>query len=337
LSVSHVVSRRRPAAWLVSLVLAAAMVPAAAAPVAAVDGQAFVTVANSYRSAAGLAPVGLHALIDRIAVERADQLAASRELAHDFEYVKRRMAELGICWQGFGEIAAWNMSPASTRIEKYGDQWYNSPVHRSIMLGDYTHAGGSWRTGSDGRHYAVMIFVKVCGATAPSPSGFWDVGQSAFKTEINWLASAGITNGCASHFFCPTDAVERDQMATFLTRTLGLPTSKADYFEDDATSSHEESINRIADRAITNGCAAGRYCPWADVTRGQMASFLVRAFAVPATTRDYFTDDEGMVHEDAINRLAAAGISGGCSTGRYCPNRPVTREQMAAFLYRATH
>jgi hypothetical protein len=66
-----------------------------------------------------------------------------------------------------------------------------------------------------------------------------------------------------------------------------------------------------------------------------MASFLVRAKGLPATGTDFFTDDEGSIHEDDINRLAASGITTGCSPGLYCPTREVTREEMAAFLHRA--
>ena len=42
-------------------------------------------------------------------------------------------------------------------------------------------------------------------------------------------------------------------------------------------------------------------------------------------------------HADNINTLAAEGITAGCSTEplQYCPNKPVTRAQMATFLVRA--
>ncbi|HET6899909.1 MAG TPA: S-layer homology domain-containing protein [Vicinamibacteria bacterium] len=33
-----------------------------------------------------------------------------------------------------------------------------------------------------------------------------------------------------------------------------------------------------------------------------------------------------------VEALAAAGITGGCSSGSYCPNSPVTRGEMAVFL-----
>jgi hypothetical protein len=69
-----------------------------------------------------------------------------------------------------------------------------------------------------------------------------------------------------------------------------------------------------------------------------MAAFLVRALGLPATTDDYFDDDQGSLFEGAINRLAAAGITKGCNpptNSRYCPDDPVTRGQMAVFLARA--
>jgi hypothetical protein len=66
-----------------------------------------------------------------------------------------------------------------------------------------------------------------------------------------------------------------------------------------------------------------------------MASFLKRMFDLPATTTDYFTDDEGSIHEGDINRLAASGITAGCSPTLYCPRSLVSRAQMASFISRA--
>ncbi len=48
-----------------------------------------------------------------------------------------------------------------------------------------------------------------------------------------------------------------------------------------------------------------------------------------------FVDDDGSVHEPAIEALVAAGITQGCAADRYCPNDPVTRGQMASFIARA--
>ena len=48
-----------------------------------------------------------------------------------------------------------------------------------------------------------------------------------------------------------------------------------------------------------------------------------------------FVDDDGNPHEGAIEAIAAASITSGCSSQAFCPGRPVTRAEMAAFLVRA--
>jgi len=171
--------------------------------------------------------------------------------------------------------------------------------------------------------------------TGPSTSPFTDIGSSQFKNDIIWLYNEEITGGCTATTFCPNANVTRDQMASFLSRALSLPTTTLDFFTDDEGNIHEAAINRLAAAGITGGCATGRFCPKDTVKRDQMASFLVRAYDLPANSTDPFTDDEGNQHENQINALAASDITGGCAANRYCPTASVTRGQMAAFLHRA--
>ncbi|MGH2445154.1 MAG: S8 family peptidase [Candidatus Limnocylindria bacterium] len=163
---------------------------------------------------------------------------------------------------------------------------------------------------------------------------FFDADASPFLADILWAAREEITAGCGPGRFCPKDAVNREQMASFLRRAAEVPGSSVDRFTDDDSSQHEADINAIAAAEITAGCTSTRYCPRSAVTRAQMASFLVRTLHLPSSSHDYFTDDNGNQHENAINALAAAGVTGGCSATRYCPDASVTREQMAAFLHR---
>ena len=164
---------------------------------------------------------------------------------------------------------------------------------------------------------------------------FVDDEGSTHEDAINGLAAAGITVGCGEGVFCPSQPVTRAQMATFLVRALELPEAGRDYFGDDEGSVHEDATNGLAAAGITVGCGEGVFCPSQPVTRAQMATFLVRALELPEAGRDYFGDDEGSVHEDAINGLAAAGVTVGCGEGVFCPSQPVTRAQMATFLVRA--
>ncbi len=111
-------------------------------------------------------------------------------------------------------------------------------------------------------------------------------------------------------------------------------------FIDDNGNTHEGNIEAIAAEGVTLGCnppTNNRYCPSNPVTRGQMAAFLNRAFKFPASSVDYFTDDNGTTFEDDINAIAKAGITNGCNppaNDHFCPSGQVNRGQMAAFLNR---
>jgi hypothetical protein len=167
---------------------------------------------------------------------------------------------------------------------------------------------------------------------------FADTATSAFREPIAWVAAEAITTGCRPDFYCPATAVTRGQMASFLTRALGLPASDEDRFVDDDRSPHEAAIQAVAAAGITAGCnpAGDRFCPDAPVTRAQMAAFLDAALDLPpAEEEDAFTDDDRSHHEAAIDRVASAGITSGCTDTRFCPGARVTRAQMAAFLHRA--
>jgi hypothetical protein len=189
-------------------------------------------------------------------------------------------------------------------------------------------------SGSRNRFSSAWFERDPNDSITPYKGWFVDIWGSKFRDDIVWLAEEGITTGCDVELFCPDGLVTRGQMATFLSRALDLPATGQDYFTDDEGSSHETSINRLAAAGITSGCAADRFCPNGLVTRAQMASFLVRALDLPATSTDHFNDDEGLSHEAAINSLAQSGITSGCGTNRFCPSGIVTRGQMAAFLRR---
>src|SRR5690606_24134747 len=102
----------------------------------------------------------------------------------------------------------------------------------------------------------------------------------------------------------------------------------------------EHDIVWMALEGLTKGCNPprnDRYCPERAVTRGELAAFLHRALDLPAGP-DAFVDDDHSVFEDHIDALAHAGLTKGCNpprNDRYCPDLPVTRGELAAFLRRA--
>ena len=198
---------------------------------------------------------------------------------------------------------------------------------------------GDWGPGTEARMKKSPANGFAKGASCACDAVFSDICASPFRKDIEWLKAKGLTNGCdaAGTLFCPDKAVSRGQMASFLAGAMKLPDGP-DAFTDDDGSPYEKAINAIAKAGITTGCSQDppAYCPDAEVTRGQMAVFLTAAKDLPDGP-DAFTDDSGSPYEKAINAVAKAGITSGCDAQKklYCPDQPVSRGQMAAFLHLA--
>jgi hypothetical protein len=190
-----------------------------------------------------------------------------------------------------------------------------------------------------------MLRIALVTLLALLPGGtFTDDNGSVHEANIEAIAAEGITKGCnppANDQYCPNQAVTRGEMAAFLERALSLPDAGSDFFGDDDGTIFESSINAVAAAGIVKGCnppGNTAYCPNRSVTRAEMATMLTRSFSYPAVGTDWFTDDDASVHEAAINSIATAGVTVGCNppdNDNFCPNSPVTREQMASFLVRA--
>jgi N-acetylmuramoyl-L-alanine amidase/S-layer homology domain len=186
---------------------------------------------------------------------------------------------------------------------------------------------------------AVALFAAV-----PPGGTFVDDDASPHEPNIEAIAAMGVTKGCnppANDRYCPADGVTRGEMAAFLARARSLEPAHQDHFTDDTGHTFEGVINSLVSAGITRGCNPpenDRFCPDREMTRGEMAAMLVRAFGYPDTDRDYFSDDSGTTFEDVINSLAAAGVTRGCdppANDRFCPDAAVTRAEMATFIARA--
>ena len=177
------------------------------------------------------------------------------------------------------------------------------------------------------------------GQFGDAPPGYW-----AF-TFIEALARAGITAGCGNGNYCPSAPVTRAQMAVFLERgmrgsTYVPPPATGVVFNDVGAGDFAAAfIEQLFADGITAGCGNGNYCPAAQVTRDQMAVFLLRAkygsgYSPPSPTGVFGDVPTGYWAAAWIEQLAAEGITAGCGSGNYCPTSPVNRDQMAVFLVR---
>ena len=180
---------------------------------------------------------------------------------------------------------------------------------------------------------------------------FLDVPPSnIFHDSVERLFRHGVTAGCDAGTYCPDAHTTRAQMAVFLLKSL----LGASYQPPPATGGifidvfpgvfAADWIEDLYSRGITGGCVASplTYCPDADVTRAQMAVFLLKTllgagYQPPAATGTVFGDVPANAFAAAwIEDLYHRGLTAGCSASPplFCPDAPVTRGEMAAFLVR---
>jgi hypothetical protein len=140
------------------------------------------------------------------------------------------------------------------------------------------------------REQMAAFLSRALGAFNPPTPGaqrFADVPPSnPFYAFIEELAQRQITLGCGGGNYCPADSVTREQMAAFIIRALHEPgyvpppPATQRFLDVPSSNPFYGHIEEMAVRQITLGCGDGIYCPTTNVTRGQMAAFLVRAFGL---------------------------------------------------------
>ena len=316
LSATH----RRATALLTALTLVAAL----AAPAAAVDGDKYVALANARRASAGLPPVSLVAAVDKITVERANQMASKDVMSHDLAYVEKRLKELKVCFTTYGEIIAWEKGYPTYDPARTMQQWWDSPGHHAIIVGGYNGAGGSHTKSASGKIYSAMIFVKLCSsasALAPSTSIQRLAGGDRYATAA--AISKARFGGGASTVFIATGASFPDALAgspaaakangpILLTSPSSLPSATA----NELARLKPSKIVILGGTGSVNGAVAsslakyaGSVVRWAGADRFATAATVSRTSFAPGVPVAYIST--GSTFPDALSGGAIAGRSGG--------------------------
>ena len=177
----------------------------------------------------------------------------------------------------------------------------------------------------------VMLAIVPPGTVAAA-GRFTDDNGSRYEKAIEAVAAAGVMPGCTTHRFCPKTVVTKGKMAVYLVRALRLKATVKTRFRD-VPRSQASYVKKIVAAGIMKGCATTRFCPNTAITRGRMAALLVKALHLKATGKGHYKDvPKRHAFATAIDRLATAGLAVTCASGRFCPDRKITRAETAAFL-----
>jgi lactocepin len=164
------------------------------------------------------------------------------------------------------------------------------------------------------------------------PSDFWT------KDAIEMLNVMGVINGYENGSFGVNNSITRIQAAQMIVRDLGLTIKDRPNpnLKDVTPDSYGyDVIAAVAEEGIMTGNEYGKFNPYANLTRAQMAKILVEAYKLKGMSKDSFTDvPAGSWAEDYIKTLSLNGITTGYPGGSFKPNAKTTRAQFAMFLAR---
>ena len=249
-----------------------------------------------------------------------------------------------------GEMLAEPAAP--TRDGFSFDGWYvdegctvrydfTKPVTGSFTL----YAGWSTKSsggGSSVQQYTITVTQTEGGTISPSTG---KVSRNSSKTftikadegyEIADVLADGRSVGAVSSY--TFEKVNENHTITARFTKSGEAAGSVGGFED----VHEDdwfagAVEYVTGEGLMKGTSATRFSPGGDTTRGMVVTILYRLEQEPETEPGAaaFTDvAEGAYYADAVAWAEANGIVTGYGDGRFGPNDNVTREQLAAILYR---
>ena len=134
----------------------------------------------------------------------------------------------------------------------------------------------------------LLQAIKGSGYTPDEATGgvYTDVKPGDFNAKwIEQLEFEGITEGCADNYYCPDMVVTKEQLALMILKakngsTYLPPITSGDLFTDVSVDSFAVNwIEALANEGITEGCAAGKYCPKEGVTQASFDKMLVALIA----------------------------------------------------------
>ena len=240
-------------------------------------------------------------------------------------YFKDKTAKtVTIQWVAEGDDAT-TYEPITFSVDLSGVAYYQAPSH-----GGSGSSGGSVSTTytltfETNGGSAISKVTKNKGTSidlaqyAPTKSG---------ATFEGWYADKGLTKKVTS--------VKLDANTTVYAKWTEAPVSGLPFGDVKSADWFYNDVKYVYEKGMMAGTAADVFAPNATTTRAMIVTILYRLEGSPAVTgTSAFVDvPAGQWYTDAVNWAAANQIVKGTSATTFAPNDSITREQMAAILYR---
>ena len=142
-----------------------------------------------------------------------------------------------------------------------------------------------------------------------------------------WYADAALTQPIETVTLSASTTV----YAGWRAETNDLP-----FTDVDADAWYRDDVQYVYDAGLMTGTTADRFAPNGSMTRAMLVTVLWRQAGSPVVNyaMDFSDVAEGAWYAEAVRWAAAEGVVGGYGDGRFGPDDPITREQLATILFR---
>lgn len=227
-------------------------------------------------------------------------------------------------WVAEGKEAT-TYGPMTFSVDLSGVAYYQAPSH-----------GGSGSSGGSASTTYTLTFETNGGSAiskvTKNKGTSIDLAQYAptksGATFEGWYADKGLTKKITS--------VKLDANTTVYAKWTEAPVSGLPFGDVKSADWFYNDVKYVYEKGMMAGTAADVFAPNATTTRAMIVTILYRLEGSPAVTgTSAFVDvPAGQWYTDAVNWAAANQIVNGTSATTFAPNDSITREQMAAILYR---
>ena len=209
----------------------------------------------------------------------------------------------------------------------------------ATVYAHWTYTGGGGGDYNPPVTYYTLRFETGGGNDIPSVQGTYNTYIDLTKyvptwrghTFIGWYSERSLTNKVSG--VCLT----KDMTVYALWRVDENPNTGANPFTDVSEKDwFYGDVMFVYENGLMLGTSKTLFSPHGTATRGMMATILWRMEGSPAPKgKNSFTDVEaGKWYADAITWTTENGIFAGYGKDKFCPDDPITREQLAAIFYR---
>ncbi len=191
---------------------------------------------------------------------------------------------------------------------------------------------------------ALLTLSLPLSSSAANHQRFSDVPATKhFAEAVNDLADRNIIGGYPDKTFRPGESITRGQAAAIIVKMTHLDTSAVtnpEFKDVSMENGYYKAIAALSEKGVIKGYGDGRFGPNDNITRGQIASILIKAFELPLYEEPWHPEYSNSFkdltyrnsHRAGVYSLYQLNLTTGTTPTTYSPNAAVTRGQAAKLL-----